>query len=57
MFDRKMCEEHGIALNALIKSVEQKLSKTIRKFEDEYWNNRCLEIGYARRIDEHKIPD
>ncbi len=48
-FDPEMCRDYGTKLSNLVDSVEQKLRKPISKFEEQYWHNACLGIGYARR--------
>lgn len=47
-FNSDMCQDYGIKLSNLIDSVERKLPSPISKFEDQYWHNECLDIGYAR---------
>jgi hypothetical protein len=48
-FDEQMCEDYGSKLSTLIESVERQLPNQISKFEEQYWHNACLGIGYARR--------
>jgi hypothetical protein len=49
-FDPTMCQDYGTKLSNLVDSVERKLPNTISKFEEQYWHNACLDIGYARRM-------
>ena len=49
-FNEDMCRDYAIKLNSLIETVEAALSERISEFEDAYWHNACLEIGYARRV-------
>lgn len=51
-FDQTMCHDYGVKLSNLIDVVERKLSKPISKFEEEYWRNACLGIGYARKSED-----
>jgi hypothetical protein len=48
-FDIEMCRDYGLKLISLIETIEGKLPNRISKFEEQYWHNACLDIGYARQ--------
>jgi hypothetical protein len=52
-FERSMCQEYGARLSALVDAVERKLPSPISKFEEMYWHNAALGIGYARKAGTH----
>jgi hypothetical protein len=48
-FDPEMCRDYGTKLSNLVDLVEHQIRKPISQFEEQYWHNACLGIGYARR--------
>jgi hypothetical protein len=48
-FGSDQCLEYGERLSVVIDCLERNISRSISTFEDAYWHNECLAIGYARR--------
>jgi hypothetical protein len=50
VFPDTTAREFCTLLARLVDLIEQKTDSKIGGFQNEYWHNECLEVGYARRV-------